>query len=117
MIPRLVLHSRRYGWLYGVFLLLIGLGLTDGPNARATILASASASAAAQQHFGVWMLEPGGSEAPLMREAGATWTRVAISWAGTERSPGVYHWGGADSQVNAARAGGFQILLSVMTHP
>lgn len=74
-------------------------------------------SAAANKHIGVWLLETRNDTPPIIRAARANWVRMAINWAATEPSPGVYNWSLADRKVQDAKAEGFDIVLAVMHNP
>ncbi|MCO6451674.1 MAG: cellulase family glycosylhydrolase [Caldilineales bacterium] len=110
--------SSRARLLAIIALLTLLSGQIAIPISRADPQSGTDTTLTASDHFGVWILDPHTSAASTpMRNAGAKWTRVAISWEGAQPSPGVYNWGGSDAKVSAVRAKGYNIILSVMSNP
>ena len=53
-------------------------------------------------------------------DSGSTWLRNEISWEATEPQdfqPAVYSWSAADSVVETARIGGFNLIITVIRNP
>ena len=52
-------------------------------------------------------------EARAIRDAGAGWIRIVVQWHKIEPSRGNYDWSTGDNAVQAARAGGLNILMCI----
>ncbi len=111
---------KQQSWTLVVAILLVLLAPLGGALAgpRPAPSGPAAPDAAAQAAMGMWLLWPDdGGSGPTVRGAGATWTRVGVSWAGTETSPGVYQWTSADKRVSTAIGQGYKVVLTVMSNP
>lgn len=85
--------------------------------ALALSLSLAAAPAAAQDHVGINTHVPGADLLDLCVDAGVSWVRMDGDWLSLEPARGRYEWAALDAAVNAARARGLRVYLTLAYTP
>ena len=67
--------------------------------------------------YGVWLLPPDMDGGPKLREAGALWTTLFLSWSSAEPSPGEYDWSQWDAILGEAVDQGYQVIITITGNP